>query len=160
MTATEKKINALASFVMAKDEESREIARKALQAALKLKTEEITVPDDAEQAIHDFLSEIGAPPHILGYRYAVYGILLALNHPEILDNITCRFYPDIAVKFDTTAYRVERAIRNLVESTFAGSDMDLLLNYFGNVVKPNSGKPTNACFIARSAIILKSRLKK
>lgn len=48
MTATEKKINALASFVLAKDEETREIARKALQAALKLKTEEITVPDDAE----------------------------------------------------------------------------------------------------------------
>lgn len=159
MTTIEQKINALANVLLAEDEESRKIARMALRSAMRLKEPEPIVSSDTEQAIHDFFSEIGAPPHVIGYRYAVYGLQLVLNKPEYLESVTCSFYPAIAMHFDTTATRVERALRHLLEMTFSNLSSDAIIKHFGNVIPLDKDKPTNACFFARSAIIMRSRLK-
>lgn len=68
-------------------------------------------------------------------------------------------YPQLAVIFDTTASRVERAIRHLIEVTWARGDWDTLTRYFGNTVSAEKGKPTNGEFIARMSNVVKQRLR-
>lgn len=83
---------------------------------------------------------------------------LAIKHLYI-DNITFGLYPQLAAAFDTTAARVERAMRHLVEVTWTRGDVDVLNRYFGNTVSPDKGKPTNGEFIARITNIVKLRMK-
>lgn len=156
----EQKFNALAAYVLAEEPDAKETARKALSAVMRNRTTaNIITTDDEESVVHQFLTEIGAQAHLAGYRYSVYGILQAALHPEIIDDITGRFYPMIAIKFDTTASRVERAIRFMIEKIWDLGDPDLLIHYFGFSIDANRGKPVNGHFIARSAIIIRSRLQ-
>ena len=160
MTLMEQKIDALAALVLAEDEESRQIARKALQAVMRpSNTTNIPVTTDDEDIIHQFLLELGADPALLGYRYVVYGILQAAVNPSLLDNFTKGFYPTIAMKFDTTASRAERAIRNVVEKIWQNGDWDVLTRYFGLSVRNDKGQPTNSQFIARCVLVIRSRMK-
>ena len=76
-----------------------------------------------------------------------------------INNITFGLYPPIAAKFDTTASRVERGIRHLIEVTWTRADMDILCGYFGNTVSPDRGKPTNSEFIARIANVVRQRMR-
>ena len=76
-----------------------------------------------------------------------------------LNNITFGLYPQLAAEFDTTAARVERAIRHLVEITWARGSIEAQECYFGNTVSAARGKPTNGEFIARIANVVKSRMK-
>ena len=57
------------------------------------------------------LHELGMPSHIKGYQYIREGISLIYNNPSIIGGITKELYPEIAMKYDTTVSRVERAIR-------------------------------------------------
>ena len=68
-------------------------------------------------------------------------------------------YPQPAARFDTTAARVERAIRHLVEVTWSRGDLKVLERYFGNTVSPEKGKPTNGECIARLANVVKEKMK-
>lgn len=47
--------------------------------------------------------------------------------------MTTYMYPEIAKAFDTTASRVERAIRHAVEVVFDRTDPNVIYDYFGNV---------------------------
>lgn len=76
-----------------------------------------------------------------------------------INNITFGLYPQIAAKFDTTASRVERGIRHLIEVTWTRADMDILCGYFGNTVSPDRGKPTNGEFIARIANVVRQQMR-
>lgn len=157
----EQKLNALAAFVLAEDPEEKECARKALTAMMRSgSTHNIQITSEEEDIVHQFLLELGAQPHLLGYRYAVYGILCAAKNPDCVDDLCYRFYPDVAMKFDTTVSRVERGIRHLVEQTWAYGDTDAQSKYFSCASTFKSGKPTNGHFIARSALIVRSRLRK
>ena len=158
----EQKFNALAAFVLAEEPVAKETARKALVAVTKTETNHVSTNDSKmEDAIHQFLMDLGAQPHLLGYRYAVYGISLAVNRPEVIDNITGTggFYQMIAAKFDTTACRVERAIRHLIEMIWLNGNPDNLISYFGLSIRNDKGKPTNAHFISRCALVIRSRLR-
>ena len=76
-----------------------------------------------------------------------------------INTITFGLYPQIAAKFDTTASRVERGIRHLIEVTWTRADMDILCGYFGNTVSPDRGKPTNGEIIARIANVVRQRMR-
>lgn len=92
MTTMEQKFNALATFVLAEDESSRQTARKALETAMRTKTApDIKATSDQEDIVHQFLLEIGANPSLLGYKYIVHGLLQIAMHPELIDNLTYRF---------------------------------------------------------------------
>ena len=64
---------------------------------------------------------------------------------------TFGLYPQIAAKFDTTASRVERAIRHAIEVAWDRGDLETLQKYFGYTVSNVKGKPTNSEFIAMIA---------
>ena len=60
-------------------------------------------------------------------------------------------YPEVAKRFNTTASRVERAIRHAIEVAWDRGDLETLQKYFGYTVSNVKGKPTNSEFIAMIA---------
>lgn len=116
-------------------EVSRSSANASKQPSLKMR---IT------QSIH----EIGVPAHIKGYEYLRYAIQLVVEDKRLINNITKGLYPMVAKQFDTTASRVERAIRHAVEVAWDRGDMETLEHWFGYTISHLKGKPTNSEFIA------------
>lgn len=72
-------------------------------------------PMDLEVEITSIIHEIGVPAHIKGYMYLREAITMVVNDMELLSAITKELYPSIAKKYNTTASRVERAIRHAIE---------------------------------------------
>lgn len=109
--------------------------------------------------ITEILHQIGVPAHIKGYHYLRSSIMMCVENPEILDAVTKQLYPSVAQKFDTTASRVERAIRHAIEVAWDRGDIDILNSYFGYTIHTSRGKPTNSEFIAMISDKLRLQLK-
>ncbi len=114
---------------------------------------------DPEYLVRELLLELGAPDHLVGHPYVVQAIVLVVQDRTYIDSITFGLYPQLAAMFDSTASRVERAIRHLIEVTWARGDWEVLNRYFGNTISAEKGKPTNGEFIARMANVVKQRLR-
>lgn len=75
-------------------------------------------------------------------------ILASIDNQELLESVTKMLYPEVARQFDTTASRVERAIRHAIEIAWDRGNLDTLNSFFGYTVNTCKGKPTNSEFIA------------
>lgn len=106
---------------------------------------------ELQTSITSLLHSLGVPSHIKGYEYIREGIGLMYNNPKMLGAITKEMYPEIAVKYNTTSSRVERAIRHAIEVSWARGDYDLMEEVFGHSVDYDRAKPTNSEFIATLA---------
>nr|WP_272506127.1 sporulation transcription factor Spo0A [Natronobacillus azotifigens] len=106
---------------------------------------------DLEASITNIIHEIGVPAHIKGYMYLREAITMVYNDIELLGSITKVLYPDIAKKFNTTASRVERAIRHAIEVAWSRGNIDSISTLFGYTVNVSKAKPTNSEFIAMVA---------
>lgn len=104
-----------------------------------------------EDMVTDMLRTIGVPAHIKGYRFLRDAILMVIEDPSLINAVTKVLYPEIAVRHDTIASRVERAIRHAIEVAWDRGDIDILTYYFGSTVHSLRGKPTNSEFIAMLA---------
>ncbi|MGI6705490.1 MAG: sporulation transcription factor Spo0A [Clostridia bacterium] len=104
-----------------------------------------------ESEISNIIHEIGVPAHIKGYHYLREAILMVVNNMDLLSGITKELYPGIAVKFNTTPSRVERAIRHAIEVAWSRGRLDTINKLFGYTVHDAKGKPTNGEFIAMVA---------
>lgn len=158
MSILEMQVDALMRLCTASDEETRREAREEIRFLLQGR-KNAPAQADPETLIRQILLELGAPDHLVGHPYVVQGILLVVEDRTYINNITFGLYPQLAAQFDTTASRVERAIRHLVEVTWTRGDLDVLNRYFGNTVSVDKGKPTNGEFIARIANVVKQRMK-
>ena len=114
-------------------------------------------PVDLETEITNIIHEIGVPAHIKGYMYLREAITMVVNDMELLSAVTKELYPSIAKKFNTTASRVERAIRHAIEVAWGRGQIEAINKLFGYTVHNDKGKPTNSEFIA--IIADKLRLK-
>ena len=114
-------------------------------------------PIDLETEITSIIHEIGVPAHIKGYMYLREAITMVVNDMELLSAVTKELYPSIAKKYNTTASRVERAIRHAIEVALGRGQVDAINKLFGYTVHNEKGKPTNSEFIA--IIADKLRLK-
>ena len=101
-----------------------------------------------ESRVTDIIHEIGVPAHIKGYQYLRDAIIMSVNDIEMLNSITKILYPTIAKKYQTTASRVERAIRHAIEVSWNRGKMDTIDALFGYTINNGKGKPTNSEFIA------------
>lgn len=106
---------------------------------------------DLESDITNLIHEIGVPAHIKGYMYLREAITMVYNDIELLGSITKVLYPDIAKHFNTTASRVERAIRHAIEVAWSRGNIDAISSLFGYTVNVSKAKPTNSEFIAMVA---------
>ena len=101
-----------------------------------------------ETRVTDMIHEIGIPAHIKGYHYLRDAIIMAVDDMDVLNAITKVLYPTIAKMHQTTASRVERAIRHAIEVAWSRGKLDTLDELFGYTVSNGKGNPTNSEFIA------------
>lgn len=104
-----------------------------------------------DASITSIIHEIGVPAHIKGYLYLREAISMVYNDIELLGSITKVLYPDIAKKYNTTASRVERAIRHAIEVAWSRGNIESISSLFGYTVSMSKAKPTNSEFIAMVA---------
>lgn len=101
-----------------------------------------------EERISNIFISIGIPPHVKGYNYLREGIKMAVEEPSIINNVTKVLYPNIAEKYETSASKVERAIRHAIEVAWNRGRIDVINSIFGARVYLGKEKPTNSEFIA------------
>jgi len=106
---------------------------------------------DLEASITNIIHEIGVPAHIKGYMYLREAITMVYNDIELLGSITKVLYPAIAKKFNTTASRVERAIRHAIEVAWSRGNIESISALFGYTINISKANPTNSEFIAMVA---------
>ncbi|WP_138204502.1 sporulation transcription factor Spo0A [Haloimpatiens lingqiaonensis] len=116
-------------------------------------------PVDLETEITNIIHEIGVPAHIKGYMYLREAITMVVNNIELLSAVTKELYPSIAKKYNTTASRVERAIRHAIEVAWSRGQVDTINKLFGYTIHNDKGKPTNSEFIAMVADKLRLKNK-
>lgn len=105
-------------------------------------------PMSMEEKISEIFISIGIPPHIKGYSYLREGIKMTIENPYIINSVTKELYPSIARKFDTTASKVERAIRHAIEVAWNRGRIDAINAIFGARIYLGAEKPTNSEFVA------------
>ena len=122
-----------------------EIARDTPQPlAANLESAEETVD---EQITNLFLT-LGIPAHIKGYQYLREAVRMVLENHDVINRITKELYPGIARKFDTSASKVERAMRHAIEVAWTRGRLDAVNQMYGYRVFTREDKPTNGEFIA------------
>ena len=102
---------------------------------------------NAEYKVSEILHNLGIPSHIRGYQYIRDGILMIYRNNKYVNFITKEIYPELAIKYETTPSRVERAIRHAIEISWERGDMDLMENLFGHSVAFERSKPTNSEYL-------------
>lgn len=100
--------------------------------------------------VDTILQELGMTRNLSGCSYLEEAIKVAGELPPggLQGKITSVIYTAVAERYDTTACRVERAIRHSIEKVFMQCPLDVITKYFGNAYSPDRGKPTNGEFIA------------
>ena len=101
-----------------------------------------------EERISNIFITVGIPAHIKGYQFLREAIKMAIDTPEIVNSITKKLYPNIAEKFNTSASKVERAIRHAIEVAWNRGKIENINSVFGLQVYGTNEKPTNGEFIA------------
>lgn len=101
-----------------------------------------------DEKIASIFISVGIPAHIKGYQFLREAIKMAVRSPEIINSITKRLYPAIADHFETSASKVERAIRHAIEVAWNRGKIENINNIFGIKVYSANEKPTNGEFIA------------
>lgn len=127
---------------------AKELAADVGKAAPAPAVREKRSPASLDEKISGIFISIGIPPHIKGYGYLREGIKMAVEEPSIINNVTKQLYPKIAEKFNTTASKVERAIRHSIEVAWNRQRVDAINAVFGVRVYIGTDKPTNSEFIA------------
>lgn len=115
-------------------------------------------PGTVDERISNIFISIGIPPHIKGYGYLREGIKMAVQDPQVINNVTKGLYPVIGERYQTSASKVERAIRHAIEVAWNRGRVDAVNAIFGARVYIGNEKPTNSEFIALVAdkLILES----
>ena len=108
-------------------------------------------PQTLDEKIASIFLIIGIPAHIKGYHYLREAVRMVYFEPALINRITKELYPGIAKRFQTSASKVERAIRHAIEVAWDRGDIETLQKYFGYTVNSAKGKPTNSEFIAMIA---------
>ena len=148
--AVAKATNAGADYFMAKPI-SFDVLKERLLALFEQTQSERTAgirEVSLEEKISKIFINVGIPPHIKGYSFLREGVKMAVDNPEIINNITKQLYPRISEKYKTTPSKVERAIRHAIEVAWNRGRIDNINNILGVRAYIGADKPTNGEFIA------------
>ena len=114
----------------------------------KTKNMELQKYKQLDGKITNIFITVGIPAHIKGYQFLREAIKMAIENPEVINSITKKLYPSIAERFETSASKVERAIRHAIEVAWNRGKIENINTLFGVKVYSNNEKPTNGEFIA------------
>ncbi len=101
-----------------------------------------------EEKISKIFINVGIPAHIKGYNFLREGVIMAVQDPSIINNITKKLYPSIGEKYNTSASKVERAIRHAIEVAWNRGRIESINSILGVRAYIGAEKPTNGEFIA------------
>ncbi|MGN0779345.1 MAG: sporulation transcription factor Spo0A [Aristaeellaceae bacterium] len=104
-----------------------------------------------DEKLANLFLTIGIPAHIKGYQFLREAVKMVVEEPHLINSITKELYPGIARRFNTSASKVERAIRHAIEVAWNRGRIETLNKAFGCRVATREDKPTNGEFIAMIA---------
>ena len=107
-----------------------------------------TPEESADEQITNLFLTLGIPAHIRGYQYLREAVQMVLEDHDLINRITKELYPGIARRFDTSASKVERAMRHAIEVAWQRGRLDTVNQMYGYKVFKREQKPTNGEFIA------------
>ena len=126
-----------------------DIAREQPAPALSGAPE--TGGESLDERITNLFLTLGIPAHIKGYQYLREAVHMVLENHDVINRITKELYPGIAHKFDTSASKVERAMRHAIEVAWTRGRLEAVNQMYGYRVFAREDKPTNGEFIAMVA---------
>ena len=126
-----------------------EVARE--QPAAVLAAAPQAADESVDERITNLFLTLGIPAHINGYQYLREAVRMVLEDHDVINRITKELYPGIARKFDTSASKVERAMRHAIEVAWTRGRLDAVNQMYGYRVFAREDKPTNGEFIAMVA---------
>ncbi|MEG1526127.1 MAG: sporulation transcription factor Spo0A [Erysipelotrichaceae bacterium] len=115
---------------------------------------------EVEILITKILHEIGVPANLKGYAYLRTAILETFFDDHYLGQVTKTLYPDIALKYQSSATRVERSIRHAIELAWGRGRVSFIDDIFAYTIDANKAKPTNSEFIAMIVDYIKTHYKR
>ncbi|MDR2267255.1 MAG: sporulation initiation factor Spo0A C-terminal domain-containing protein [Christensenellaceae bacterium] len=101
-----------------------------------------------DERLAHILISAGIPPHIRGYQFLREAVKIATRSPSMINNITKKLYPAVALKFNTSASKVERAIRHAIEVAWERGKIENINALYGIKIFSKGEKPTNGELIA------------
>lgn len=101
-----------------------------------------------DERIANLFISVGIPAHIKGYQFLREAIKMTIETPDIINSITKKLYPGIAERYQTSASKVERAIRHAIEVAWNRGKIENINTVFGIKIYAPNEKPTNGEFIA------------
>lgn len=101
----------------------------------------------AERMTSSILNGTGIFPNLKGYKYLKEAIVTGYTRRDTLDAVTKYLYPEIADNNNTTADRVERAIRHAIESAWNKCEGNGFYNKMGFGNAYSGKRPTNSEYI-------------
>ena len=136
------------SFFFVKPFDENVLVNRVLKAAGSTSRPQPVSQDCDELTVTEILHQVGVPAHIKGYHYLREGIRMVYYNPGMINRITKELYPGIAKHFNTSASKVERAIRHAIEVAWTRGKIENLNALFGFNIYGKNDKPTNGEFIA------------
>ena len=125
-----------------------EIARESTALTVPAAPSEPGAGESVDEQITNLFLTIGIPAHIKGYQYLREAVRMVLEDHDVINRITKELYPGIARRFDTSASKVERAMRHAIEVAWTRGRVDSVNQMYGCKLFAREDKPTNGEFIA------------
>ena len=100
-----------------------------------------------DQITNLFLT-LGIPANIKGYQYLREAVRMVIENRDVINRITKELYPGVAKRFDTSASKVERAMRHAIEVAWSRGRLESVNKMYGFRMFDERDKPTNGEFIS------------
>ena len=102
----------------------------------------------AEKLLTKISLRIGVPMHMRGYSMLSSGVLMVIEEPELVYNLTNGLYARLAKKYACSVSCVERDIRNMITVIWERGSPEEAARLIGASLHPDYGKPTNGELIS------------
>jgi len=129
----------------------RDVCGRGVSVSESIRLSSVSRVPTIDEKLAGLFLTIGIPAHIKGYQYLREAVKMVIDTPDIINRITKELYPGIGRRFNTSASKVERAIRHAIEVAWSRGRIDTLNRAFGCKVATREDKPTNGEFIAMIA---------
>ena len=154
MYSMEQKLDLLLRYTVEKD---KAVKKRLLEEIVDI-VESDNYEPDIDDVTHELLDEIGIPNSLTGRAYVEYAVKLVVTKQCSTFKMNHNLYPTVALKFNTTDSRAERAIRHAIEVVANRRGSDDIAHLIGCAINPCTGKVTNSEFIAGCASTVRMRM--
>lgn len=144
----QKALNLGVDYYLLKPSNPKTIEERLEEILRPAASEKVSPQKVLDEKITNIFITVGIPAHIKGYYFLRDAVKMAVENPAIINSITKKLYPSIAERYETSASKVERAIRHAIEVAWTRGKIERINSIFGIDIYGVNEKPTNGEFIA------------